>query len=96
MEALIPLVIQLLGGAVGGNAVGGLLKNLDLSKVIATVTGLVGGVAGGQLAEVLDLVTKFFGEGAGGMAGNGLASAGGGALLTLIVGLIKKSLAKSA
>lgn len=95
METLLPLLIQLIGGALGGNAVG-LLKNLNLSKVIATVSGLIGGVAGGQLAGILDLMTKIFGEGAGGLAGHGAASAGGGALLALIVGLIKKAMAKSA
>lgn len=95
MENLVPLLIQLIGGAVGGNAVA-LLKNIDLSKVIATICGLIGGVAGGQLAVVMDLITKIFGEGGGGLVGHGVASAGGGAVLTLIIGLIKKAMAKSA
>lgn len=95
METLLPLLVQLIGGALGGNAVG-LLKKLDLSKIVATISGLIGGVAGGQLAGIMDLITKVFGEGAGGLAGHGAASAGGGALLTLIVGLIKKAMAKPA
>ena len=99
MEKLIPLIIQLIGGGVGGNAVGALLKNLDLNKVVATISGIVGGVGGGQLADMLGLITKIFGEGGGNLGtvlGNGGASAIGGALLTAIVGFIKKSMAGNA
>ncbi|MBX3426528.1 MAG: hypothetical protein KF688_12675 [Pirellulales bacterium] len=95
MDQLLPLLIQLIGGAVGGNAVGAALKKLDLNKLIATISGIIGGIGGGQLAGVFDLITKIFGEGAaGGLLGNGAASAGGGAILTLIVGLIKKAMSK--
>lgn len=55
MEQLLPLIIQLIGGAAGGNAVG-LLKQLPIGKIIATIAGLVGGVAGGQLADLLPLL----------------------------------------
>lgn len=93
MESLLPLVIQLIGGAAGGNVVGALLKNLNLSKVVATIAGIVGGVGGGQLAGVLGLLTKILGEsGASSVLGNGASSAIGGALLTAIVGFIKKAM----
>ncbi len=90
MEQLIPIVIQLIGGAAGGNIVG-LLKGLPLNKILATITGLIGGVAGGQLADLLPMLQDLMGN--GGFAADGAASAGGGAILTLVVGLIKKAMA---
>jgi hypothetical protein len=97
MEQLIPIIIQLIGGAAGGNLVGALLKNLDLNKVIATIAGIVGGIGGGQLASLTGLLQQIFGEatGAGALAGHGVSSALGGAVLTAIVGLIKKAMAKA-
>lgn len=92
MDALIPLLIQLVGGAAGGNVVAALMKNVNLSKVIATITGLVGGVAGGQLAELLPMLESVLTKDAGGMAANGGIAAVAGALLTFIVGLIRKSM----
>lgn len=94
MDTILPLLIQLIGGAAGGNAVGAALKKLDLSKLIATIAGLVGGIGGANLPGLMDLLGKIFGgEGAGGLLGDGVAGAGGGAILTLIVVLIKKMLA---
>ncbi|WP_442483749.1 hypothetical protein [Aeoliella sp. SH292] len=92
MEALIPILIQLVGGAAGGNVVAALLKNINLNKVIATITGLIGGVAGGQIANVLPMLEELM-KGDAGMAANGGIAAGGGALLTFIVGMIQKSMA---
>jgi hypothetical protein len=95
MDKLLPVVIQLIGGAAGGNVVAALLKNLNLDKVVATIAGIIGGVGGGQLAGYLDLFEKIFGAGTtGDVVGNGGASAIGGALLTAIVGFIKKAMAK--
>jgi hypothetical protein len=98
MEQLLPLVIQLIGGALGGNAAGALLKNANLTVILRTILGVVGGVAGGQLASVIGVLQTLLGEqaGTGGMvAGNAGTSAIGGAVLTLIVGLIKQSMNKS-
>jgi hypothetical protein len=97
MEQLIPLIVQLIGGAAGGNVVGALLKNANLSAILRTVLGVVGGVAGGQLAGLIPILQSVLGDhGASGMLGNAGAAAGGGALLTFVVGLIKQAMAKSA
>lgn len=99
MGQLLPLIIQLIGGAAGGNVVGALLKNMNLSKVVATIAGIVGGIGGGQLAGMTGLLEKVLGATAGSgaeIAGNGGAAAIGGALLTAIVGFIKKAMDKSA
>ena len=98
MEQLIPLVIQLIGGAAGGNVVGTLLKNANLSAILRTILGVVGGVGGGQLAALLPMLQGLLSDqaGTGGqILGNAGTSAIGGALLTFIVGLIKQSMDKS-
>jgi hypothetical protein len=96
MAQLIPLLVQLIGGAAGGNVVGALLKNANLSAILKTVVGATGGVGGGQLATVLGVITAVLGNGDGAqMAGNAGASAIGGAVLTTIVGLIKQAMDKS-
>jgi hypothetical protein len=98
MEQLIPLLVQLVGGAAGGNVAGALLKNANLSAILRTVLGGVGGVGGGQLAALLPMLQALLGDqaGTGGqIVGNAGAGAVGGALLTFIVGLIKQSMAKS-
>jgi len=87
------LLLQLLGGAGGGNLVQGLLKNANLSRLVATIAGVVGGVGGGQLAGLLGIFEKLAGAGGmnlGGVLGNVASSGVGGALLTAIVGMLMK------
>jgi hypothetical protein len=99
MDQLVPLIIQLIGGAVGGNAAGAMLKNANLTALVRTILGVVGGVGGTQLAGAMGLLQSILGEaaGTGGMvAGNAGASAIGGAVLTLVVGLIKQAMANKA
>ena len=91
----VSLAIQLISGAVGGNAAGALFKNLSLGTLWNSVAGIVGGGIGGQiLSQVLHV-----GGGASGLdigsiltqvAGGGI---GGGGLLALI-GLLKNMTAK--
>jgi hypothetical protein len=88
--------VQLIGGAAGGNVVGALLKNADLSAILRTVLGAVGGVGGGQLVMWLGILQKVLGDSGGGnFVGNAGASAIGGALLTAVVGIVKQSMNKS-
>jgi hypothetical protein len=49
MEMLINLVIQLISGVVGGNAIGAALKDYNLGSLGNTIAGALGGVGGGQL-----------------------------------------------
>jgi hypothetical protein len=98
VEQLIPFIVQLIGGAAGGNVVGALLKNVNLSKLVATIAGIVGGIGGGQLASMTGLLEQILGASAGSgaeIAGQGGAAAIGGALLTAIVGFIKKAMDKT-
>lgn len=97
MEQLIPLLVQLVSGAVGGNAAGAAMKKFDLSAAVRTIAGALGGVGGGQLAMVLGVLEAIFGNAAGttggAIAGNAGAGVIGGAVVTAIVGLIKQAMA---
>ncbi len=100
MENLVPLIIQLVSGAVGGNIAGALFKNISLGTLWNSVAGIVGGGLGGQILQAL------FGVGAGGagaMAGMDIGSiiaqiAGGGVgggVLMAIIGLIRSAMSKA-
>ena len=94
MESLLPLIIQLVSGAVGGNVAGGLFKNLSLGTAGNSLAGIVGGGLGGQLLSMLGIATSTGGMGlesiVGSLAGGGV----GGGVLMAIIGVIKKAMAK--
>ena len=50
---IINLIIQLIAGAVGGNAAGAASKDISLGTLGNTIVGAVGGVGGGQLLSAL-------------------------------------------
>jgi len=82
------LIIQLIVGALGGNAAGALLKKFSLGPLLNTVVGLIGGAGG---ANLLDKLNVNLGSG----FVNDVAGAGtGGAILLVVVGLIKSVLGK--
>lgn len=93
---MLPLIIELISGAVGGNIAGGLLKNLSLGPVGNSIAGIVGGGIGGQLLSMI--VPALQGAASGGgldigsivgqVAGGGV----GGAIVMIIVGLIKQAM----
>ena len=81
------IIIQLIAGAVGGNVGGALFKNLSLGTTGNSIAGIIGGPLGAAILGQL------------GMGGGGaLASVGsggvGGIILMLVVGFIKKAMAK--
>jgi uncharacterized membrane protein YeaQ/YmgE (transglycosylase-associated protein family) len=90
MEALL---IELLGGAVGGNLAGGLMKKLSLGTLWNSVVGIVGGGLGGQLLSALGVLG---GEGLdlGSIIGNVVGSGVGGGVLLAIVGAVKNMMKK--
>jgi uncharacterized membrane protein YeaQ/YmgE (transglycosylase-associated protein family) len=99
---MLPLIVQLISGAVGGNIAGALMKTLNLGPIGNSIAGLTGGGLGGQLLSML----TSGGASAAGMAATGsavdvssilcsLAGGGvGGAVVMAIVGLIKAKMAK--
>jgi hypothetical protein len=93
---LMALLIQLVCGALGGNAVGKLLKNLDLGTLGNSLAGMLGGGLGGQLLNMLGIATGTDGSlDIGSILGNVASGGVGGGVLMAIVGLIRKAIAKA-
>ena len=97
---LVNLIIQLIAGAAGGNAAGAALKNLNLGTLGNTIAGAIGGVGGGQLLQALIPVMEGAGATAGGggmdigsIIGHLIGGGAGGAILTVIAGLVKNMIA---
>lgn len=99
METLLPLLIQLASGALGGNVVGSLLKNISLGTVGNALAGAVGGGLGGQLlgplltggAPVLGVeggldIPALLAQVASGGAGGGV--------LMAVIGMVRSMMAK--
>jgi hypothetical protein len=93
----IPLIIQLISGAVGGNIVGAAAKNLSLGTAGNSIAGIVGGGVGGQILSAL--VPALGGAAGGGLdigaiigqiAGGGV----GGGILMAIIGVIRQAMNK--
>ncbi len=90
------LIIQLVSGALGGNAAGSMNKVTDLGPVGNTITGALGGGLGGQLLHALlgvggaaatsglDIGTIISAFATGGISGG---------LTALVIGYLKTKLA---
>ena len=94
MEGLIPLIIQLISGAVGGNIVGSLLKNLSLGTAGNSIVGILGGGLGGQLLSLLGIGAAGGGMDLAGIIGSILSGGVGGGVLLAIIGVVKQLFAK--
>jgi len=94
MEALLPIIIQAVTGAIGGLGVSSALKQVALSAATKVISGVIGGVAGGQiLTNVLSdpAVGSLF----SGVLGDAVGGVAGGGILTAIVGMVMKSMNKA-
>lgn len=94
MGHIVPLIIQLVSGALGGNAAGSLLKKLSLGTVLNSVVGILGGGLGGQLLKLLGVASTGGGTDFGGIIGSIAAGGVGGGALMGIIGAIKKAISK--
>ena len=88
------LIIQLVSGAVGGNIGGALHKNVSLGTTGNSIAGIIGGPLGAMLLSQLGLGGSADAGGLGGILSNLAGSGVGGIVLMLLVGLIKKAMAK--
>jgi hypothetical protein len=59
MEAILPIIVQIVTGILGGQAVGAVLQQVAMSQLTKILSGAVGGVAGGTL------LSSFLGGAAG-------------------------------
>ncbi len=91
----LSLIIQLLGGAAGGNLTGKLFKNINLGTLGNSIAGILGGGLGGQLLGMLGVSAGPSGSmDLGNIIGSVLSGGVGGGVLMAIVGAIKKAMAK--
>jgi hypothetical protein len=87
------LIIQLIAGVVGGNAAGSALKDYSLGGVGNTIAGAICGVGGGQaLQALIPMLAGITGDGldVGSIIGQLVGGGASGAILTVIVGFVKK------
>ena len=94
MENLLPLIIQLVCGAVGGNVAGSLMKKSSLGTLGNSIAGIVGGGLGGQLLQMLGVAAAGCGMDVGVIIGSILGGGVGGGVLMAIIGILKSALAK--
>ena len=95
--SLLPLIIQLIGGAVGGNVAGGLLKQYDLGTLGNSIAGIVGGGIGGTiLSAIVPALSGSGGVDLGSIVGEVAGGGVGGAILLVIVGLIRQAMGGAA
>ena len=98
------LIIQLIIGAVGGNAAGKAMPDKSLGTAGNTIAGAIGGVGGGWILDMILGGGAVATDAAGGAAASGLdigaiiqdvAGGGiGGAVLTIVVALVKGAMKK--
>ena len=97
MDTLINLIIQVVAGAIGGNAVGAGVKDVNLGTLGNTIAGAIGGGVGGQILQALIPTLALaagnidIGSLIGQVAGGGIT----GAILTAIVGIVKNKMARA-
>ena len=92
---IINIIIQLIAGAVGGNAAGAGLKNYDLGTLGNTIAGALGGVGGGQILTALLPMLAGAADKVdiGAIVGQAVGGGVAGAIVTFVVGLIKNAMA---
>lgn len=100
MEAIVPILIQLVAGGVGGNVLAQIVKSINLGPAGNSIAGAIGGLAGTWLAGMVPgldgLVSSAAGSlDTGAMVGQGVTGLVGGGILTAIAGAIKSAMAKS-
>jgi len=92
---VVSLLIELVSGAVGGNVAGSLMKKYSLGTVWNSVLGILGGGLGGRLLGLLGVSAAPSGSlDIGSIIGSLASGAVGGGVLMVIVGVIKKAMAK--
>jgi len=97
---MIPLLISLASGALGGNIAGSLMKKFSMGTLLNSVVGIAGGGLGGTILSALGLGAVAAGGDAGsamdiGSIVGSVASGGvGGGALMAIIGVVKNMLNK--
>jgi len=87
----LPLIIQLVSGAVGGNITDSLIKNASMRTLWNSVIGILGGRLGVSILDMLGIGDGDSSMDLGGIVGS---IAGGGGVVLVAIGMIKKAMSK--
>jgi uncharacterized membrane protein YeaQ/YmgE (transglycosylase-associated protein family) len=85
----MPLILQLVAGAIGGNVGGAAMKNASMGGLGNTIAGAIGGLGGGSVLGPLLGMAASGGFDIGNIAASGI----GGIVLQIIAGIIKSKMA---
>lgn len=104
MEGIIGIIIEIIAGAIGGNAAGAAAKNYSLGTAGNSIAGAVGGLILGQILAAMGIGEPAMATVEGAPAAGGLdvgalitqliGGGAGGAVLTLIAGVVKNMMQK--
>ena len=93
---LINLIVQIIAGALAGNATGSVAPKVSLGQTGNSLAGAVGGLILGQLGGmVIPMLQAGGGIDIGSIVSQVVGGGVGGAVLTAIVGAIKNGMAKA-
>ena len=90
MESILPLLIQVIAGGIGGNGIGRALKDVNLGTMGNTISGAIGGLGATALVGAIPGLEAITGMG---LAGDGISGIVGGGALTAIVSVVRKMMA---
>lgn len=91
MDWLVSLIVQIVAGIVGGQAVGIVVRQGRMDPLPKMISGAVGGFIGGMLIDTLTSGSAWAAL-AGQLIGDALGGLAGGAALTAIVGLVMSTM----
>jgi hypothetical protein len=104
MHGIVGLIIEIIAGVIGGNAAGAAVKNYSLGPTGNSIAGGIGGLVLGQILAAVGLGEPAMSTGGAAPPGAGLdigaligqlvGGGAGGAVLTIIVGLVKNMMQK--
>lgn len=96
MDQLIPLIMNLIGGAAGGGMAGRASTSINMGSTINAIAGAVGGGVLGQFFQsALPALQSGSATDITALAGNLVAGGGTGAAATAVLGLILNKLRPS-
>ena len=94
---ILNIVIQLIAGAIGGNAVGAAAQNVSLGTGGNMIAGELGGLAGGSLlTSLIPMLSGAAGNmDIGALVGQAVGGGVSGAIVSAIVGVIMNNMRKA-
>ena len=93
---IVSLVINLISGAVGGNIAGAVMKDKSLGPLLNSVVGILGGGAGAAVLKALGMAVDQGGLDLQAVLSSVASGGVGGAILMVVVALIKGMMNKTA